>query len=427
MSQIKDYLAAVDIGTTRTIALIGRKDKDGLPDILGACVIPTEEGIKRGNVVNIEITAQSIRSAVEKVMQQTGLEFTTVIAGISGQNIKSLVNRSFKYIDAPDNEIRQKDVLDLAADMNKISLEPGEKILHIIPQNYIVDNEAGIKYPVGIFGKKLEANFHIIVGQEASVKNVEKCFNRAGMNVAGMVFTPLASSYSVLTQDEKDAGVVMIDFGGGTTSLSIYYDSTIRHTAVIPFGGNVLTNDIKEGCSILPRQAESLKTQYGSAMGDLADENKIVSIPGISGRKPREISFKNLAFIIQARMEELIEIISKEIESSGIASKLSAGIVITGGGAMLSKLPDLISLHTGMDVRIGYPVEKTSKTIKEEFNKTSMAAGIGLLLHGFEKNIGFEEFISEEEKTLEEEQPKKGLFGLWGKKLKGMIDEEGVS
>jgi cell division protein FtsA len=418
---MKDYIAAIDIGTTRTIALIGRKDTEGMPDIVGACSVPTEEGIKRGNVINIEITAQSIHLAAEKVRQQTGLDFNTVIAGISGQNIKSLVNRSYKYIDSPDNEIRQKDVLDLAADMNKISLEPGEKILHIIPQSYIVDNEAGIKNPIGIFGKRLDANFYIIVGQESSVKNIEKCFNRAGLNISGLVYVPLAAANSVLTQDEKDAGVVLVDFGGGTTSIAIYYDSIIRHTAVIPFGGNAVTNDIKEGCLILPRQAESLKTQYGSAMGDTADENKIVSIPGISGRKPKEISFKNLAFIIQARMEELIEIISKEIESSGIASKLSTGMVITGGGALLSNLPELISLHTGMDVRVGYPAENVSKNLKEEFNKTSLAVSIGLLLHGFEKGLGFVQEKPDDEKTS-----KRRLFGIWGKKLKDIVEEENV-
>ncbi|MCX6257706.1 MAG: cell division protein FtsA [Bacteroidia bacterium] len=424
---MKDYLVAVDIGTTKTLALAGRKDASGLLEIIGGCSLPSEEGIKRGNVINIEVTAQAIKAVTDKLKQTAGIDFNSVITCISGQYIKALVNRSSKYIDSPESEIRLKDTTDLAADMHKISLEPGDKILHIIPQSYIVDNEAGIKNPVGIFGKRLEGNFYIVVGPEMSVKNIGKCFSRAGLDVADLEFVPLAAANAVLSQDEKDAGVVLVDFGGGTTSLAIYYDGIIRHTAVIPFGGNAVTNDIKEGCSILPRQAESLKLQYGSAMGDAADENKVVSIPGISGRKPREISFRNLAFIIQARMEELIEMVSKEVESSGIASKLSAGMVISGGGAMLPGLPELISFHTGMDVRIGIPDEKISKNSREEFLKTSHAVGIGLLMYGFEKGLVLPDPVVEEEEENSEPVGKKtGLFGLFGRKIKGIMDEDNI-
>ena len=248
----------------------------------------------------------------------------------------------------------------------------------------MVDNESGVKNPVGMTGRRLEANFHIVLGQIASAKNIEKCINRVGLKVCELILEPLASSAAVLTDDEKEAGVALVDIGGGTTDLAVYYDGLVRHTAVIPFGGNVITNDIKEGCSILLRQAEALKVQFGSALGDLAPEDKIVSIPGISGRDPKEISFRTLAYIIQSRMEEIIDAVMFEIESSGVVDKLSAGVVITGGGSLLRHLPQLIKFKTGMDVRIGKPNEHLSADSGEEINQPLFSTGVGLVLKGFE-------------------------------------------
>jgi cell division protein FtsA len=268
--------------------------------------------------------------------------------------------------------------------MLKIPTEVGEEIIHVIPQNYIVDNETGVKNPVGMSGKRLEANFHIVIAQIASAKNIEKCINRAGLKVKCLMLEPIASSESVLTDDEKEAGVALIDIGGGTTDIAVYYDDIIRHTAVIPFGGNVITKDIKEGCAILQRQAELLKVQFGSALGEMAEEDNVVSIAGIAGREPKEISFKSLAYIIQSRMEEILEAISFEIENSGYMDKLSAGIVVTGGGAMLKNLPQLIKFKTGMDVRIGYPSEHLAANVSNEINQPMFSTAIGLVLKGFE-------------------------------------------
>jgi cell division protein FtsA len=233
-------------------------------------------------------------------------------------------------------------------------------------------------------GRRLEANFHIVIGQVAAAKNIEKCIRKANLTVKDMILEPLASSDAVLTDDEKEAGVVLVDIGGGTTDVAVYYDNIIRHTAVIPFGGNVVTKDIKEGCAILQRHAEQLKIQYGSALGDIAPEDKVVSIPGISGREPKEISFKSLAYIIQSRMEEIIDAVNFEIQNSGYADKLAAGVVITGGGAMLKHLPQLMKFKTAMDVRIGFPNEHLAGTAKNEINQPMYATSVGLIMRGFE-------------------------------------------
>lgn len=277
--------------------------------------------------------------------------------------------------------------------MYKIPIDAGEEIIHVLPQSFVVDSETGIKNPVGISGRRLEGNFHIVIGQIASAKNISKCIDRVGLNVVDLILEPLASAEAVLTEDEKEAGVVLVDIGGGTTDIAVFYDDTIRHTAVVPFGGNVVTNDIKEGCSILKRQAESLKITFGSALGDLAQEDKIVTIPGISGRDPKEISFKSLAYIIQSRMEEIIDAVMFEVDNSGVIDKLSAGIVFTGGGALLRHLPQLVKFRTGLDVRIGYPVEQLAAESIEEVNQPMYSTSVGLLLKGYDNKQNKDESI----------------------------------
>jgi cell division protein FtsA len=286
--------------------------------------------------------------------------------------------------DSYEDEIKKEEVFRLIEDMHKIHIDIGEEIIHVIPQNFIVDNETGVKSPIGMCGRRLEANFHIVIGQVAAAKNIEKCIRKAELTVTDMILEPLASSDAVLTDDEKEAGVVLVDIGGGTTDVAVYYDNIIRHTAVIPLGGNVVTKDIKEGCAILQRHAEQLKIQYGSALGDIAPEDKVVSIPGISGREPKEISFKSLAYIIQSRMEEIIDFVNFEIQNSGYADKLAAGVVITGGGSMLKHLPQLMKFKTAMDVRIGIPNEHLSGNGKNEINQPMYATAVGLIMKGFE-------------------------------------------
>jgi cell division protein FtsA len=383
MSAKEQYVAAIDIGTTKIVSIVGQKKENGKLEILALSRAPSK-GVKRGVVLNIEETVNAIQSTVEDVQLRSGIIFSNVYVGIAGQHIKSMRNRGYINRDSSDDEITKDDIIKLIDDMFKIPIDVGEEIIHVLPQNFIVDNETGVKNPVGMSGRRLEANFHIVIGQVASAKNIEKCVNRVGLKINELILEPLASSEAVLTEDEKEAGVALVDIGGGTTDVAVYYDNIIRHTAVIPFGGNVVTKDIKEGCSILNRQAESLKIQFGSALGDIAPEDKVVTIPGISGREPKEISFKSLAYIIQSRMEEIIDAATFEIENSGYYEKLSGGIVLTGGGALLRHLPQLVKFKTGMDVRIGYPNEHLTGEVNDDVNQPMYSTSIGLVLKGYE-------------------------------------------
>ena len=383
MNKKEQYVAAIDIGTTKIVAIVGTKNENGKIEILGLSKA-LSKGVKRGVVLNIEETVNAIRTTVEDVQKRSGILFSEVFVGIAGQHIKSMKNRGYITREAYEDEIKKEEVFKLIEDMHKIHIDIGEEIIHVIPQNFIVDNETGIKSPIGICGRRLEANFHIVIGQVAAAKNIEKCIRKANLLVKDMILEPLASSDAVLTEDEKEAGVVLVDIGGGTTDVAVYFDNIIRHTAVIPFGGNVITKDIKEGCAILQRHAEQLKIQYGSALGDIAPDDKVVSIPGISGREPKEISFKSLAYIIQSRMEEIIDIVNFEIQNSGYSDKLAAGIVITGGGAMLKHLPQLMKFKTAMDVRIGIPNEHLAGNGRSEINQPMYATSVGLIMRGFE-------------------------------------------
>ncbi len=411
MNKKEQYVAAIDIGTTKIVAIVGSKNENGKIEILGLSKAPSR-GVKRGVVLNIEETVNAIETTVQDVQKRSGIIFSEVFVGIAGQHIKSMKSRGYIMRDSYDDEVTKEEVFRLIEDMHKIHIDIGEEIIHVIPQNFIVDNETGVKSPIGMCGRRLEANFHIVIGQVAAAKNIEKCIRKAGLSVKDMILEPLASSDACLTDDEKEAGVVLVDIGGGTTDVAVYYDNIIRHTAVIPFGGNVITKDIKEGCAILHRHAELLKLQYGSALGDIAPDDKVVSIPGISGREPKEISFKSLAYIIQSRMEEIIDAVNFEIQNSGYADKLAAGVVITGGGAMLKHLPQLMKFKTAMDVRIGLPNEHLTGSAKNEINQPMYATSVGLIMRGFEYLETYkklfsagrkEEFVKSRDEIKEEE------------------------
>ncbi len=381
MSRKEQIISAIDIGTTKIVAIICQKNEQGKFDVLGMGHAPSN-GVKRGVVIHIEDTVSAIEKVRKQAELQAGIKMREVYVGIAGQHIKSMKNRNRKYIEG--EEIREEDVQYLTEQMRKTPVDPGEQILHVIPQSYIVDQEEDVTRPVGMSGQMLEANFHLVIGKIASAKNIIKCVNRVGLEVKKLLLEPLASAAAVLTDDEREAGVALVDIGGGTTDVAIFHNKVVRHTAVIPFGGNVITNDIKEGCSILLRHAEALKTQFGSAMGDTAPAEKVVTIPGISGRDSREISFKNLAYIIQARMDEILDAIMFEIENSGFQEKLSAGIVVTGGGSLLRDLPQMIKFKTGYDTRLGYPNKLLVPEIDENINQPMFATSIGLAIKGTE-------------------------------------------
>ena len=414
-----EIVVGLDIGTAKIACLVGRKTDHGKIEILGIGKAPSL-GVSRGVVSNIEKTVQSIRAAVEEAEAKSGIEINVVNVGIAGQHIKSLQHRGMITRDSIEEEISQKDVDELIDDMYKLVMMPGEEIIHVLPQEYIVDRQPGIKDPIGMSGVQLEANFHIITGQMAAARNIFKCVHKAGLEVSELILEPLASSSAVISEEEKEAGVALVDIGGGTTDIAIFHDGIIRHTSVIPFGGNVITEDIKEGCTIMQRQAELLKTKFGSAVTQTTQENEVVCIPGLRGRDPKEISVMNLANIINARMSEILEHIYFEIKNSGYEKKLIGGIVVTGGGSQLKHMNQLIEFTTGMDSRVGYPNEHLSSSTNISVTSPLFATGVGLVAKGFEQ---FELLKSRNEKinTRMHSQKNKGSFF---EKLKTFFDEK---
>ena len=378
-----EIIVGLDIGTTKIACIVGRKNEHGKIEVIGMGKSESL-GVTRGVVANIEKTVQSIKAAVEQAELKSGVEIKVVNVGIAGQHIKSLQHRGMITRKSHEDEISQEDINTLVDDMYKLVMMPGEEIIHVLPQDYIVDREQGILDPIGMAGVQLEANFHIITGQIAAGKNIYRCVEKAGLEVADIILEPLASAEAVLSQEEKEAGVALVDIGGSTTDIAIFHEGIIRHTAVIPFGGNVITDDIKEGTTIMKRQAELLKQKYGTAFANKSQENEIVCIPGLRGREPKEISIKNLSNIIQARMEEIIEHIHFEIKNSGFEKKLIGGVVITGGGSQLKYLSQLFEYVTGMNSRVGYPNEHVSKGAQDDITSPLFATGIGLVMKGYE-------------------------------------------
>ena len=307
------------------------------------------------------------------------------MVGIAGQHIRSLQHSDYITRPNPQEVISQEDVERLIQQVYKLVMLPGEEIIHVLPQEYKVDGQAEIKEPVGMYGGRLEANFHVVVGQVSSIRNIGRCVKSGGLELEGITLEPLASSNAVLSQEEKEAGVALIDIGGGTTDLAIFKDGIIKHTAVIPFGGNVITEDIKGGCSIIEKQAELLKIKFGSAWPGENKENEIVSIPGLRGREPKEITLKNLSKIIHARVVEIVEQVYVEIKNYGHEeqkNKLIAGIVLTGGGSQLKHLKQLVEYITGMDTRIGYPNEHLAGDSDQEIASPLYATAVGLVMDG---------------------------------------------
>ncbi len=375
-------VVGLDIGTTKICAIVGRKNAFGKLEVLGMGKAESE-GVIKGIVTNIDKTVFAIEKAIKEASDMSGIDVGVVNVGIAGQHIRSSIHHGSITRNSKDDEISIEDVNRLTEDMYRIVIPPGSEIIHVMPQDYMVDYEEGIKDPVGMSGVKLEADFHIITAQTSAINNINKCVRRAGLEIEDLILEPLASSLAVLSEEEKEAGVCLIDIGGGTTDVAIFYDNIIRHTAVIPFGGNILTTDIQHGLMVMAKQAESLKTRFGKAIAEEASPNEIVSIPGIRNRTAKEISVKNLSHIIQARMEEIIEMAHNEILSSGFENRLAGGIVITGGGSQLSCLKQLVEYMTGMDTRVGYPNEHLGKSKIEVVKSPMYATAVGLVLSGF--------------------------------------------
>ena len=424
----------LDIGTTKIVAMVGVKNEFNKVEIMGTGKSESL-GVHRGVVNNITQTIQSIQSAINDANNSSGHEISEVVVGIAGQHIRSLQHSDYITRSNPQEVIDENDIEKLIQQVYKLVMLPGEEIIHVLPQEYKVDGQAEIKEPIGMYGGRLEANFHVVVGQVSSIKNIGRCIKSAGLKMGDITLEPLASAEAVLSNEEKEAGVALIDIGGGTTDLAIFKDDIIRHTAVIPFGGNVITEDIKEGCSIIEKQAELLKIKFGSAWPGENKDTEIVSIPGLRGREPKEISLKTLSKIINARVVEIIEQVFLEIKNYGHSdqkNKLIAGIVLTGGGSQLKHLKQLVEYITGMDTRIGYPGEHlagdTNKNIGPIFSTV-----VGLLMNAINKKK-FNSESNEVEGQIEENDEialdeeilnsknSQTIFEKWVDKFKEFLD-----
>jgi cell division protein FtsA len=375
-------VVGLDIGTTKICVIVGHKNDYGKLDVLGMGKA-VSDGVVKGQVINIEKTILAIKKAVEEAEDNSGIDIKVVNVGIAGHHIRSSIQRGSITRDDRDEEITVEDVNRLTNDMHRMVIPAGNQIIHVMPQVYTVDYDDGIKDPVGMTGIRLEADFHVITADINSINNIQKCVKRAGLDIENMILEPLASSLAVLSDDEKEAGVCLVDIGGGTTDIAIFHENIIRHTGVIPFGGNIITSDIKEGCMVMQQQAELLKTKFGRAISTEASENEIVSIPGLRNRAPKEISIKNLAHIVEARMEEIIDLVHAEILASGYEGRLAGGIVITGGGSQMHSARQLVEYLTGMDARIGYPNEHLGRTKIEAVKSPMYATSVGLVLAGY--------------------------------------------
>ena len=379
----KNLFVGLDIGTTKIVAMIGSLNEYNKLKIIGIGKSKSL-GVHRGVVNNITQTIQSIQAAIQEAESDSSEKIEKVIVGIAGQHIRSLQHSDYITRINSDQVIDQDDLESLINQVYKLVMLPGEEIIHVLPQEYKVDGQGEIKEPIGMFGGRLEANFHVVVGQVSSIKNIARCIKSAGIDFEGITLEPIASSDAVLSQEEKEAGVALIDIGGGTTDLAIFKDGIIRHTSVIPFGGNVITDDIKEGCSIIEKQAELLKVKFGSAWPGENKENEIVSIPGLRGREPKEITLKNLSKIIHARVVEIIEQVYIEIKNYGHEEqkkKLIGGIVLTWGGSQIKHLKQLVEYITGMDTRLGYPSEHLAGNNSIEISSPMYATAVGLVMN----------------------------------------------
>ena len=384
MNHQNDIVVGLDIGTTKIACFIGQRAENDKIKIIGFGKTPSK-GVERGVVKNIKDTARSIQKAVETASEQAGIPVTEVYVGIAGQHISSIQNVGSVVIPPEHKYIEQEDVDKLIDEQRNIMLNPGQDIIHIFPQNFVVDGEelSPDVDPVGVAGKQLKSNFHIVTGNTMNLINIHDSVERAGLKIKGVVLEPIASAYAVLDNTDRDAGVALVDIGGGTTDIAIFHEGVIRHTTVLPLAGNAITNDIKEGCNILREQAETLKTRFGSCLPQNVSENDIISIPGLRTQPPREISMRTLAGIIKARTETILEQVDFEIKKSKLEKHIFAGIVLTGGGAQLRHIKELTEFTTGIDTRIGLPNEHLDKDSDPEIINTMYATGIGLVIYGF--------------------------------------------
>ncbi len=377
-------VVGLDIGTTKVCAIVGQLNENGKINILGVGSELSLGGVIRGEVANITKTVDAIKGAVAKASKISNVEINTVYVGIAGEHIRSFQQSGVKIRENSESEITLSELEELTKEQFRISVEPGSKIIHALPQEYIIDGRIVTKEPRGMTGTKLECKFHIITGKISAAKTIQKCVENAGLQATDVIVEPIASAQAVLNADELQAGIAILDIGGGTSDLAIFYDGKIRHTAVIPYGGEIITADISEAFGILPKQAEQIKVKHGHALPEGTRSNEVVVVPGINERKPKQIMVRNLAHVIHARMSEILEMVKDEIEYSGFKDKLNLGIVLTGGGAQLKDLVNLVEFITHCEAKVGLPDPHLGRGLIDEVRSPMFATGIGLVLKGFE-------------------------------------------
>jgi len=441
-------IVGLDIGTTKIAAIAGRKNEFGKLEIIGFGRA-NSNGVKHGQVLNIDETIKAISMALENCYASNpGLEINEVYVGIAGHHIKSLQTRGDIVRQQTDDEISQREIDQLISDQYKTYIPAGDQIIDVIPQEFTVDNFQNIPNPIGYGGVKIGANFHIITGDKNAIRNITRAVEKSGLKTKDLVLQPLASASAVMGTEDLEAGVAIVDIGGGTTDLAVFYEGILKHTAVIPFGGENITNDIKTGLGVLKTQAEQMKVQFGSALANEARSNAFITIPGLRGMPAKEISVKNLANIIQARMSEIMDFVTYHLKQVGLDSRmLNGGIVLTGGGSQLKHLIQLTEYVTGLNARIGYPTEHLAAGHIEELARPTYSTCIGLIMKGYSdyehqrkqfenqfrkfeipenlrktEMVVEEEFMDDEELQAEKVRNRKGMKDFWGKFKDGIIE-----
>jgi cell division protein FtsA len=451
MNHEQPIIVGLDIGTTKIAAIAGRKNEYGKLEILGFGRA-NSNGVKHGQVLNIDETIKAIRMALDNCYASNpNLDINEVYVGIAGHHIKSLQTRGDIVRQNTEEEITRKEIDQLIADQFKTYIPAGDQIIDVIPQEFTVDNFQNIPNPIGYGGVKVGANFHIITGDKNAIRNINRAVEKSNLHTKDLVLQPLASAAAVMGQEDLEAGVAIVDIGGGTTDLAVFYEGILKHTAVIPFGGENITNDIKTGLGVLKTQAEQMKVQFGSALSNEAKANAYITIPGLRGMPAKEISVKNLANIIQARMSEIMDFVTYHLKQVGLDSRmLNGGVVLTGGGSQLRHLIQLTEYITGLNARIGFPTEHLAAGHIEELAKPTYSTCIGLILKGYSdyehdrkefereyrrveipdalrKAEAQNQSVAEPEPTeevLQQERVRnrKGVKDFWGKFKDGIID-----
>ncbi|HYE55840.1 MAG TPA: cell division protein FtsA [Chitinophagaceae bacterium] len=445
MSNEQPIIVGLDIGTTKIAAIAGRKNEYGKLEILGFGRA-NSNGVKHGQVLNIDETIKAIRMALDNCYASNpNLEINEVYVGIAGHHIKSLQTRGDIVRHETNDEITQREIDQLVADQYKTYIPAGDQIIDVIPQEFTVDNFQNIPNPIGYGGVKVGANFHIITGDKNAIRNINRAVEKSGLHTKDLVLQPLASASAVMGNEDLEAGVAIVDIGGGTTDLAVFYEGILKHTAVIPFGGENITNDIKTGLGVLKTQAEQMKVQFGSALANETKSNAFITIPGLRGMPAKEISVKNLSNIIQARMSEILDFVTYHLKQVGLDNKmLNGGIVLTGGGSQLKHLIQLTEYVTGLNARIGYPNEHLAAGHIDELAKPVYSTCIGLILKGYDdyehdrkqfevrfaqmqvpKTLQKEEQVEEapeEDVNVTQRRKRLGIGSFWGKFKDNLID-----